>query len=422
MIGIVFMFRPLELFIGLRYTRAKRRNHFISFISLTSMLGIALGITALITVLSVMNGFQQELRGRILAMTAHATISRWSGPLENWRAVRDQVLQNPEVQGGAPFIRGEAMLNNASLVSGALIQGILPDEEQQVSDIDGKMVQGSLDDLRPGGFGIILGKELANALGLMVGDKVTVITPQATVTPAGVLPRLKRFNVVGIFKAGMYEYDRGLALVHVADAGKLFQYPDGAVNGVHLKLRDLFQAPRLARQLAERLPDGYLARDWTQDHASFFRAVQIEKTAMFVILTLIVAVAAFNIVSALVMVVTDKQADIAILRTLGATPLSIMGIFIVQGITIGLVGTLLGLAGGVALATHVDVVVPFIERLFGVKFLAPDVYLISDLPSQVQWGDVTTIGLVAFGLATLATLYPAWRAARTQPAEALRYE
>ena len=422
MIGIVFMFRPLELFIGLRYTRAKRRNHFISFISLTSMLGIALGITALITVLSVMNGFQQELRGRILAMTAHATISRWSGPLENWRAVRDQVLQNPEVQGGAPFIRGEAMLNNASLVSGALIQGILPDEEQQVSDIDGKMVQGSLDDLRPGGFGIILGKELANALGLMVGDKVTVITPQATVTPAGVLPRLKRFNVVGIFKAGMYEYDRGLALVHVADAGKLFQYPDGAVNGVRLKLRDLFQAPRLARQLAERLPDGYLARDWTQDHASFFRAVQIEKTAMFVILTLIVAVAAFNIVSALVMVVTDKQADIAILRTLGATPLSIMGIFIVQGITIGLVGTLLGLAGGVALATHVDVVVPFIERLFGVKFLAPDVYLISDLPSQVQWGDVTTIGLVAFGLATLATLYPAWRAARTQPAEALRYE
>jgi len=422
MIGIVFMFRPLELFIGLRYTRAKRRNHFISFISLTSMLGIALGITALITVLSVMNGFQQELRGRILAMTAHATISRWSGPLENWRAVREQALQNPEVQGGAPFIRGEAMLNNASLVSGALIQGILPDEEQQVSDIDGKMVQGSLDDLRPGGFGIILGKELANALGLMVGDKVTVITPQATVTPAGVLPRLKRFNVVGIFKAGMYEYDRGLALVHVADAGKLFQYPDGAVNGVHLKLRDLFQAPRLARQLAERLPDGYLARDWTQDHASFFRAVQIEKTAMFVILTLIVAVAAFNIVSALVMVVTDKQADIAILRTLGATPLSIMGIFIVQGITIGLVGTLLGLAGGVALATHVDVVVPFIERLFGVKFLAPDVYLISDLPSQVQWGDVTTIGLVAFGLATLATLYPAWRAARTQPAEALRYE
>ena len=416
------MFRPLELFIGLRYTRAKRRNHFISFISLTSMLGIALGITALITVLSVMNGFQQELRGRILAMTAHATVSRWNGLMNDWQMVRDQAQRNPEVRGGAPYIRGEAMLNNVSLVSGALIQGIQPAKEQQVSDIGSKMVQGSLDELRPGRFGIVLGNELANVLGLSVGDKVTVITPQANVTAAGVLPRLKRFDVVGLFKAGMYEYDRGLALVHVADAGKLFQLPDGAVSGVRLRLNDLFQAPRLARELTDQLPDGYLARDWTQDHASFFRAVQIEKTAMFVILTLIVAVAAFNIVSALVMVVTDKQSDIAILRTLGATPLSIMGIFIVQGITIGLVGTVLGLIGGVSLATHVDVVVAFLERLLGFKFLAPDVYLISDLPSQVQWGDVTTIGLVAFALATLATLYPAWKAARTQPAEALRYE
>jgi lipoprotein-releasing system permease protein len=416
------MFRPLELFIGLRYTRAKRRNHFISFISLTSMLGIALGITALITVLSVMNGFQEEVRGRILAMTPHATINRWNGLMENWRAVRDLVLEDTRVLGGAPYIRGEAMLNNASLVSGALIQGILPAEEQQVSDIGGKMVQGKLEDLRPGGFGIILGKELANALGIVVGDKVTVITPQASVTPAGILPRLKRFDVVGLFKAGMYEYDRGLALIHVDDAAKLFQYPEGAVNGVRLKLRDLFMAPRLARELVGKLPEAFVARDWTQDHASYFRAVQIEKTAMFVILTLIVAVAAFNIVSMLVMVVTDKQADIAILRTLGATPLTIMGIFIVQGIAIGLVGTLLGLMGGVSLATHVDVVVPFIERLFSIKILAPDIYLISDIPSKVQSGDVATIGLVAFGLATLATLYPAWRAARTQPAEALRYE
>ncbi len=417
------MFRPLELFIGLRYTRAKRRNHFISFISLTSMLGIALGITALITVLSVMNGFQQELRGRILSMTAHATISRWNGLVEDWQGLRDQAQRSsPEVLGGAPYIRGEAMLNHASLVSGALLQGILPAEEKQVSHIGDKMVHGTLDDLRPGAFGIILGKALANALGVNMGDKVTVITPQANITAAGILPRLKRFDVVGIFDAGMYEYDRGLALIHVADAGKLFQLPDGAVSGVRLKLRDLFQAPRLAAALSEQLPDGYLARDWTQDHASFFRAVQIEKTAMFVILTLIVAVAAFNIVSALVMVVTDKQSDIAILRTLGATPRSIMGIFIVQGITIGLVGTLLGLIGGVSLAKNVGVVVPFIERVFGIKFLAPDVYLISDLPSQVQWGDVSTIGLVAFGLAALATLYPAWRAARTQPAEALRYE
>ena len=417
------MFRPLELFIGLRYTRAKRRNHFISFISLTSMLGIALGITALITVLSVMNGFQQELRGRILSMTAHATISRWNGLVEDWQGLRDQAQRSsPEVLGGAPYIRGEAMLNHASLVSGALLQGILPAEEKQISHIGDKMVHGTLDDLRPGAFGIILGKALANALGVNIGDKVTVITPQANITAAGILPRLKRFDVVGIFDAGMYEYDRGLALIHVADAGKLFQLPDGSVSGVRLKLRDLFQAPRLAAALSEGLPDGYLARDWTQDHASFFRAVQIEKTAMFVILTLIVAVAAFNIVSALVMVVTDKQSDIAILRTLGATPRSIMGIFIVQGITIGLVGTLLGLIGGVSLAKNVGVVVPFIERVFGIKFLAPDVYLISDLPSQVQWGDVSTIGLVAFGLAALATLYPAWRAARTQPAEALRYE
>ena len=416
------MFRPLELFIGLRYTRAKRRNHFISFISLSSMLGIALGITALITVLSVMNGFQEEVRGRILAMTPHATITRWSGLVEDWRAVRDWALEDSRVLGGAPYIRGEAMLNNASLVSGALIQGILPGEEKQISDIGGKMIQGTLDDLRPGEFGIILGKELANALGIMMGDKVTVITPQASITPAGILPRLKRFNVVGLFKAGMYEYDRGLALIHVDDAAKLFQYPEGSVNGVRLRLRDLFMAPRLSREFAGKLPETFQARDWTQDHASYFRAVQIEKTAMFVILTLIVAVAAFNIVSMLVMVVTDKQADIAILRTLGLTPLGVMGIFIIQGIAIGLVGTLLGLIGGVSLATHVDVVVPFIERLFSIKILSPDIYLISDIPSKVQWGDVSTIGLLAFGLATLATLYPAWRAARTQPAEALRYE
>lgn len=416
------MYRPLELFIGLRYTRAKRRNHFISFISFSSMLGMALGITALITVLSVMNGFQEEVRERILAMTPHATITRWSGLMDDWRSARDWALEDPRVLGGAPYIQAEAMLNNASLVSGAMIQGILPEEERQVSDIAGKMAQGALEDLQPGRFGIILGQALANSLAVRVGDKVTVITPQANVTPAGILPRLKRFDVVGLFKAGMYEYDRGLALIHVEDAAKLFQYPEGAVKGVRLKLRDLFQAPRLARDFAARLPETFTARDWSQDHSSYFRAVQIEKTAMFVILTLIVAVAAFNIVSMLVMVVTDKQADIAILRTLGLTPLSVMGVFMVQGVAIGLVGTLLGLIGGVALATHVDVVVPFIERLLHTKILAPDVYLISDIPSKVQWSDVTAIGLVAFGLAVLATLYPAWRAARTQPAEALRYE
>lgn len=415
------MFHPLELFIGLRYTRAKRRNHFISFISLISMLGIALGITALITVLSVMNGFQQELRERILGMTSHATISAAGGRMDDWRVVVEQTERNPEVLGGAPFVTGEAMLSNSALVSGALIRGVLPDQERRVSDIGENMIYGSLDALRPGEFGIVLGKELAYSLGVGVGDKVTVITPQATVTPAGVLPRLRRFDVVGVFSAGMYEYDRGLALIHLQDASKLFQL-GGDVAGVRLKLKDLFRAPSVAREVARELPGFYIVRDWTQEHANFFRAVRIEKTVMFVILTLIVAVAAFNLVSTLVMVVTDKQSDIAILRTLGATPGSIMGMFMVQGITIGLVGTLLGVGGGISLALNVDVVVPFIESLLGMKFLAPDVYLISELPSKVEWKDVVSIASVAFGLATLATLYPAWRASRTQPAEALRYE
>lgn len=416
------MLRPLEVFIGLRYTRAKRRNHFISFISLTSILGVALGITALITVLSVMNGAVKEVRERILSMTAHATITGFDERLDKWRMVRNIAEQNPEVEGGAPFIRAEGMLSNGSLVSGAIIQGILPEEERKVSDIDDKIIAGKLDDLKPGDFGIILGKVLAEALAVETGDKVTVITPQAIVTPAGILPRLKRFHVVGLFDSGMYEYDRGLALIRMEDAAKLFQL-DGQVSGVRLKLKDMFQARRIAQEVAHALPQGYyLVRDWTQEHANFFRAVQIEKMAMFVILTLIVAVAAFNIVSALVMVVTDKQSDIAILRTLGATPRSIMGIFMVQGVAIGLFGTVLGLIGGVSLALNLEVVVPFIENLFGIKFMSPDVYLISEVPSQLIWGDVVKIATVAFGLAVLATLYPAWRASRTQPADALRYE
>jgi lipoprotein-releasing system permease protein len=284
------------------------------------------------------------------------------------------------------------------------------------------MTSGHLNDLKPGGFGMILGRALADALGVTgVGDKVTVITPQASVTPAGIIPRLKRFEVVGIFEAGMYEYDRGLALIHVEDGSRLFRL-EGDVSGVRLKLDDMFQAPRIAREIARDLPGSYIVRDWTQEHANFFRAVQIEKTAMFIILMLIVAVAAFNIVSTLVMVVTDKQADIAILRTLGATPASIMGVFMVQGVTIGLIGTLLGLVGGVSLTLNLHVVVPFIENLFGIKFMSPDVYLIGDVPSELIWGDVVVIAVVAFGLAMLATLYPAWRASRTQPAEALRYE
>ena len=415
------MFRPLELFIGLRYTRAKRRNHFISFISLTSMLGITLGITALITVLSVMNGFQQELRERILSMTAHATISGWDGKLSDWQGLLSEVQAAPHVVAGAPYVRAEAMLSNRSQVSGALIQGVLPEQEQAVSALADKMVFGHLDDLRPGEFGIILGQELARVLGVTFGEKVTVITPQANVTPVGTVPVLKRFKVVGLFHAGMYEYDRNLALIHLDDGARLFRLGT-AVSGLRLQLDDIFQAPSIARELSRSLADAYYISDWTRQHANFFRAVQIEKTAMFVILMLIVAVAAFNIVSTLVMVVTDKQADIAILRTLGATPMSIMGIFIVQGTTIGLIGTLLGLLGGVSLALNVDTVVPFIESLLGIKFLAPDVYLISDLPSQVLASDVIMIASIAFALAVLATLYPAWRAGRTQPADALRYE
>ena len=416
------MFRPLEVFIGLRYTRAKRRNHFISVISMISMLGMALGITALITVLSVMNGFQKELRERILGMTAHATVTEWDGLLTNWREVRGMTESNPEVLGGAPFIRAEAMLTHGALVSGAILQGIEPREERNVSKVAEQTIHGDLEDLQPGRFGIVLGKALADALSVWVGDKITVITPRANVTPAGIMPRLKRFDVVGIFEAGMYEYDRGLALIHVDDAALLFHLGD-RVSGLRLRLRDMLQAPRISREIARELPGGlYRVVNWTQEHANFFRAVQIEKTTMFVILTLIVAVAAFNIVSTLVMVVTDTQADIAILRTLGTTPGGIMGVFMVQGVTIGLIGTVLGLIGGVLLAVNVASAVSFIEKIFGIKFLAPDVYLISDLPSEVLWTDVTLIALVSFGLASLATLYPAWRASRTQPAEALRYE
>lgn len=415
------MFKPLEFFIGLRYTRAKRRNHFISFISLISMLGIMLGITALITVLSVMNGFEKELRERILGMAAHVTVSGHNGRLQNWQEVVETVKGYPHVTGIAPYIEGEAMLSSGGLVSGAMLRGILPDAEPAVSDVGQKMKQGSLKDLVPGEFGIILGKELAWMLGAGVGDKVTVVTPEANVTPAGIMPRLKRFTVVGIFEVGMYEYDRGVALLHLDDAAKLLMLNE-MVSGVRLKLDDLFLAPQLTRELAAALPPANYISNWTRQHANFFKAVKTEKTAMFIILMLIVAVAAFNIVSTLVMVVTDKQADIAILRTLGASPRSIMGIFMVQGTVIGLVGTLCGILGGVALALNVETIVPAIERMFGVQFLPGDVYYISELPSDLNWEDVMRISGVAFLLTVLATLYPAWRASRTQPAEALRYE
>jgi lipoprotein-releasing system permease protein len=412
---------PYELLIGLRYTRTKRRNHFISFISLISMLGIALGVAALIVVLSVMNGFQTELRGRILAVVSHIQISGANGEMAGWERVAEQAARHPQVIATAPFVQAQGMLSFGQSVRGALVRGILPDQEDKVADFRPHMKSGSLDALTPDSFNIVLGSELARALGVFVGDKVTLIAPQGVVTPAGVVPRLKTFTVAGLFEVGMFEYDNGLALIRMEDAQRLYRMDD-RVSGVRLKLDDLFKAPRVSRELAGRIDVEAFISDWTRSHANFFRAVQIEKNMMFIILSLIVAVAAFNIVSTLVMAVTDKQADIAILRTLGASPGSIMAIFMVQGALIGFIGLGLGIVGGVTLALNIDVVVPFIERLLGTQFMAKEVYYISNLPSELQWRDVTTITGVSFVLALLATIYPSWRASRVNPAEALRYE
>ncbi len=412
---------PYELFIGLRYTRAKRRNHFISFISLTSMLGIALGVAALITVLSVMNGFQNELRTRILGVASHVQISGPGDVLSDWQTVAALVAADPRVVAAAPFVNVQGMLTFDGAVRGSVIRGVLPEREDQVAEIGRHMKAGTLAALKPGEFGIVLGSELARALAVMAGDKLTLIAPQGQVTPAGIVPRLKQFRVVGIFEIGMFEYDSGLALIHLEDAQKLYRMED-KVSGVRLKLHDLFESRQVALALLPKLAANVYISDWTRSHANFFRAVQMEKNVMFIILLLIVAVAAFNIVSTLVMAVTDKQPDIAILRTLGAAPSGIMAVFIVQGALIGLIGTLIGVGGGVLLALNIDVVVPFIEGLFGVHFLAKDVYYISELPSELLWGDVITIAAVSFVLSLLATLYPSWRASRVNPAEALRYE
>jgi len=415
------MASPYELLVGLRYTRAKRRNHFISFISLISMGGVALGVAALIVVLSVMNGFQTELRERILAVVSHVQISGANGEMSDWPQVAAQASEHPRVLGAAPFIQAQGMLSFGTTVRGVMVRGVLPDYEDKVAEFRSHMKKGSFDALTPDSFNIVLGAELARALSVTVGDRVTLVAPQGVVTPAGVVPRLKTFTVAGIFEVGMFEYDSGLALIRLEDAQRLYRMDD-RVSGVRLKIDDLFAAPRVVRELASRLDtDAYLS-DWTQSHANFFRAVQIEKNMMFIILSLIVAVAAFNIVSTLVMAVTDKQADIAILRTLGASPGSIMAIFMVQGALIGTIGLAAGVAGGVALASNIDVVVPFLERVLGMQFLSREVYYISELPSELQWSDVGTITVVAFVLSLLATIYPSWRAARTNPAEALRYE
>lgn len=415
------MFKPLTIFVGLRYTRAKRRTQFISFITLTSVLGIALGVTALIAVLSVMNGFEAELRERILGMTAHTTISGRDGKLYDWQTLEKKIVNKAHVRGSAPFIKGQVMVNAGRRVSGTLLRGIIPENEPKVSEVSNKMKAGQLTDLVAGQFNIVLGAELANFLGVMPGDKITIITSQVNSTPAGILPRLKRFNVVGIFQVGMYEYDRNMALIHIEDAKKLFRLGD-AVSGLRLKLDDLFNAPKITQTLANELYDQYSVSDWTKAHSNFFRAIKTEKRVMFIILLLIVAVAAFNIVSTLVMVVTDKRGDIAILKTQGLTNSSVMGIFIVLGGIIGIIGTALGTIGGVLLALNIETIIPAIESFFGVQFMAADVYYISDVPSKLDWNDVSTIACISFALSLLATLYPAWQASRVNPAEVLRYE
>jgi lipoprotein-releasing system permease protein len=428
---------PFQLLIGLRYVRSRRQigqdNRFISFISGLSMVGIALGVAALIVVLSVMNGFQKELRSRILGVTSHIEVVGMDGALQNWQQVAAQARTVPQVLAAAPYVQGQVMLNGRSQeagdgpvfpgsgVRGAVIRGIDPQQENTVADFNTHMKSGTLDSLQPGAFRIVLGSDLARALGVTVGDRVTVIAPEGVVTPAGVIPRIKSFEISGIFEFGMFEYDSGLALIDLQDAQVLFRLGQ-TVTGVRLKVDDPFKAPQIARAIAPELSEPAYLIDWSRKHANFFRAVQIEKRMMFLILFLIVAVAAFNIVSTLVMAVTDKRGDIAILRTLGASRGSIALIFMVQGALIGLIGLGLGVAGGVALALNIDTVVPAIERLFGIHFLSREVYLISELPSDLQWDDVMTISITAFVLTLLATLYPSLRAARVQPAEALRHE
>jgi lipoprotein-releasing system permease protein len=410
-----------EILLGLRYVRAKRRNGFISFISLISTLGLALGVAALITVLSVMNGFQKELRTRILGVASHVQVTGYDNELTGWQQVADAALKHPDVRAAAPYVSEQAMLSFDETVRGAMVRGVLPAAEDGVADFSQHMRAGRLDELQPGGFGIVLGLELARALRVQVGDKVTLIAPQGLVTPAAVLPRLKQFRVVGVFEAGHYEYDASLALIHMQDAQTLYRMED-RVSGVRLKLGDLFDAPRVARELHAQVGDELLVGDWTRQHANFFRAIAIEKNMMFIILLLIVAVAAFNIVSMLIMVVTDKQADIAILRTLGASPASMMAVFIVQGAVIGGGGLLLGVAGGIALASNLDVVVPAIEAIAGVSLWSAEVYFIPELPSEILMSDVLAVTFIGGLLTLAATLYPSWRASRVQPAEALRYE
>jgi lipoprotein-releasing system permease protein len=415
---------PYELVVGWRYTRAGRagrRNRFISFISGVSMLGIALGVAALIIVLSVMNGFQKEVRDRMLSVVAHVELLDPQGEgLNDWRAVAAQAKQDPQVLAAAPFTATQALIARGDEMRGAIVRGIVPAEEANVTPLAAQLRDTVLARLKPGEFNIVLGIELARQLGVQEGDQVTLVAPGGNVTPAGVIPRLKQFTVVGTFSAGHYEFDSGLALVSLEDAAKLFR--TGGPTGVQLKLKDVQRARDVGDRLQARFGNALLVRDWTRTNRAWFDAVQVEKRMMGIILTLIVAVAAFNLVSTLVMTVTDKQADIAILRTLGASPRSIMGIFVVQGAAAGIIGTLAGTLGGLLVAFNIGTIVPFIEHVLRTRFLPPSVYVISTMPSDPQRGDIVPIVIISLLLSFVATIYPSWRASRVQPAEALRYE
>jgi lipoprotein-releasing system permease protein len=415
---------PYELQIGWRYTRAGRtgrRNGFISFISGVSMLGIGLGVAALIIVLSVMNGFQKEVRDRMLSVVAHIEVLDSQGAaLPDWQATVAQARQNPQVVGAAPFVAAQALIARGDEMRGAVVRGISPNEEATVTDLAAQLKDSTLAKLVPGQWGIVLGSELARQLGVRVGDNVTIIAPGGQVTPAGVVPRLKQVSVVGTFDSGHYEYDSTLALIHLEDAQRLFRVE--GPTGVQLRLKDLHEAPSVGYQLSAAMGSSVYVRDWTRTNRNWFSAVQLEKRLMFIILTLIVAVAAFNLVSTLVMTVTDKRADIAILRTLGASPRSVMGIFMVQGALAGVIGTLTGVGFGLLIAFNVGSIVPFIERLLNTSFLPGSIYLISTMPSEPQSADILPITLISLLLSFVATIYPSWRASRVQPAEALRYE
>ena len=415
------MSRRFETWIGNRYVRSRSSNSFVSLISAISMLGIAIAVAVLIIVLSVVNGFERELKDRLLAMTAHASIEGVEGELVDWTDLQDVASRNPRVSASAPYISGQALMVFGEQLSGSELRGIDPQQEHAVSGVGGLMLEGELASLEEGKFNIVLGVELAKELRVAPGDKVTVTLAQGIVTPAGVVPRTKRFTVSGIYRVGMFEFDRRLAFVNLADAQKLYR-KKSSVTGVRLAVSEIFEAHAIVREVALQHGALVLVTDWTRRHVNFFRSIQITKSILFVILLLVIAVAAFNIVSTLVMVVKDKQADIAILRTVGAQPSSILRIFVTQGSVIGIVGTLVGVTFGVLLAINLETVVTFLEAIFGIKFLAADVYFISDLPSELRIGDVVRIGAIALVLALVSTLYPAWVAAKTAPAEALRYD